>query len=118
MALKLVAGCVRCCAALPIFALPGCVSYSYIDANTVQHVVGFVDIATPLASGKAGEPAATSVTVTSFGVSLHRSPAADNGLTLGYSSETIVSLPSGACLDLNAKGVCASLRALPAHAIE
>jgi hypothetical protein len=84
-------------------AAGGCVSYSYVDADHVQHIVGFVDVTAPAA----GDGQTTSLTTTTLGVALYRRPQSNVGLTLGYNKETLVSLPSGACIDLNTAGVCA-----------
>ncbi len=98
------AGAVCCVLALGFLA-PGCVSYSYVDAHQVQHVVGFVDVAMPPPSGK---PEATAVTLRSFGLSVFRHPTAGSDIALGYSEQSIVSLPDNACLDLAARNVCAA----------
>jgi len=101
-------GATGCAIALVLLA-PGCVSYSYVDSHQVQHVVGFVDVALPLApSGKAG---ATSVTLRAFGLSVFRHPTAGSGVSLGYSEQSIVTLPDNACLDLQTNGVCAARHA-------
>ncbi|MEJ0028755.1 MAG: hypothetical protein WDN01_22235 [Rhizomicrobium sp.] len=96
----------RCCTAALALSAQGCVSYSYVDAHQVQHVVGFVDVALPAApsSGKAG---ATAVSLRTFGLSFFRHPAAGSDIALGYSEQSIVSLPDNGCIDLQAKSLCA-----------
>jgi len=94
----------KCGVAALVLLAQGCVSYSYVDAHQVQHVVGFVDIAMTPPSGKAG---ATAVTLRAFGLSFFRHPTAGSGVALGYSEQSIVNLPDNACLDLQTKGVCA-----------
>jgi len=103
----------KCCMVVLVLLAPGCVSYSYVDAHQVQHVVGFVDVAMPLASptGKAG---ATAVTLRSFGLSFFRHPTAGSDIALGYSEQSIVSVPDNTCIDLEAKGPCADRDLHPA----
>jgi len=86
----------------------GCVSYTYVDSHQVQHVVGFVDVAM---APPAGKSSATAVILRSFGLSFFRHPTAGSDISLGYSEQSVVSLPDNACLDLQAKGVCADLEA-------
>ncbi len=103
---RLCAAGARGCTIALVLVAPGCVSYSYVDAHQVQHVMGFVDVATPLAPPSA-KPGATSVTLRAFGLSVFRHPVAGSSVALGYSEQSIVSLPDNACLDLQTKGVCA-----------
>ncbi len=93
----------RFCVLAFALSAAGCVSYTYVDANRIQHVVGFVDVAmTPPAT-----TSATAVTLRSFGFSFFRHPNAGSDVSLGYSEQSIVNLPDNACLDLQAKGLCA-----------
>ena len=103
---RLCAAGAKCCTVAPILLAPGCVSYSYVDAHRVQHLVGFVDVALPLAPSP-GKPVATAVTVRTFGLSVFRHPDAGSAVSLGYSEQSVVTMPDNACLDLQSRGVCA-----------
>ncbi len=47
------------------------------------------------------------MTLRAFGLSVFRHPTAGSAVSLGYSEESIVTLPDNACLDLQTEGVCA-----------
>ncbi|MEI9991384.1 MAG: hypothetical protein WDM86_15230 [Rhizomicrobium sp.] len=97
------------CAAALILAAPGCVSYSYVDAQQVQHVVGFVDVAMPLPQGARSEPAATAIATTTLGIAISRRSDGSDGFAVGYTKDMTIALPNGACLDLETDGVCKAL---------
>lgn len=92
--------------ALAVSLLTGCISYSYSDAAGVRHVVGFVDLAVGPApsSGKDERPSA--VKITGFGLSILTSAAPGGGIVLGYSTQTLLTLPNNSCIDLGAPGPC------------
>jgi len=83
------------------FAASGC-AYSYVDSNHTRHVIGIVDIATLQTS----EQNATSVTMTTVGLSVYRQSGSDSAITLGYNQRTLVSLPNNACLNLSGGKPC------------
>lgn len=90
--------------ALAVSLLTGCISYSYSDAAGVRHVVGFVDLAVGPDPGEGERPSA--VRITSFGLSILTPASFGSGVVLGYSTQTLLTLPDNSCIDLGAPGPC------------
>lgn len=103
----------RIFAAIVPAATTGCLSISYVDKMNIRHVIGFVDLALPTASGSAepGAPSAHAVTVTGVGLSIHTQPGHGSSLVVGYSKQTVVSAGDNGCVDLGQPGPCANPRA-------
>jgi hypothetical protein len=85
----------------------GC-AVSYVDSKNVRHIIGFVDVALPMAPAEAAGPTPSVVSVTSFGVHAYSGTANGSGLVVGYGKETVVTMPNNACVDLSAPGLCAA----------
>ena len=93
---------------LLVSSMSGCVSYSYVDKNNVQHLVGFVH-ATIAPTDAAGAGAAPRVLdVYGLGLSMNSVPDAGSAFTLGYAHQRLILLPNNSCVDLNAPGPCAA----------
>jgi hypothetical protein len=81
--------------------LSGCVSFSYLDSHQNRHVVGLID-AVLVDDGR--PPTAKSVAVLGLSISAPPKP----GLTLGYSRESVISVPAQSCIDLQEPGPCSA----------
>lgn len=93
--------------AVAAIAQSGCASFSYVDRGGARHVVGFVNVALP-----ADEPQSTTVLgLTTFGLAIRTGGDAGAQATLGFSHETLVAAPPGACVDIVVPGVCADWQA-------
>ncbi len=88
--------------------LAGC-AHVYVDADGTRHVVGFVDLQLPPATGR--PTAAESLRSRSFGVSLTRSDVG-SAVVLGYSDTTLAFVRNHALLPAAALGLGASPVAL------
>ena len=88
----------------------GCASITYTDAHHVQHLVGWVDLALPPGTS---ETRATSTTT--LGLAVVANGAGSRQVSLGFARDTIVTVPSGACLDLQQPGPCAARQSAPDH---
>lgn len=106
---RLARALLKSCAALCSLGLSACASVEYVDSNDVDHVIGFVDIAQPIARSPAhGATSSAAVTVTTIGAAIYQRPG-NSGIAIGYNQETTVALPlAGGCIDLQPKDVCTS----------
>jgi hypothetical protein len=94
-------------AAALISALTGCVSYSYLDDQKIQHVIGFVDLAIIPAGPPPADPAPKLDSISAIGLSAYSNPDG-GGVALGYTRETFLILPGNSCIDIGAPGPCAA----------
>lgn len=83
-------------------ALSGCLSFTYVDADNVRHVVGLVDVAVERRG------AVEAVQVSGLGLAALSGGPQGDGIVLGYSRATFVSAADGACIDLQTPGPCAA----------
>lgn len=90
---------------LVAFGTAGC-AVSYVDSNNVRHVIGFVDVALPVAPTEASGPTPSVVSVTSLGVHVYSGTQNGSGVVVGYGKETVLTMPNNACVDLSAPGPC------------
>jgi len=93
-------------AALAVSLLTGCISYSYSDAAGVRHVVGFVDLAVGPDPDPGEDERPSAVRITSFGLSILTPASFGSDVVLGYSTQTLLTLPQNSCIDLGAPGPC------------
>ena len=99
---------VRGMAVLGVAALSaGCMSFSYVDSENRQHILGLVDLRIE-PSKRPSDP--TVLKVTSLGLHVYSGTANGGGVVVGYASETMVAVPNNGCVDLRTPGACASAR--------
>ena len=90
-----------------LLATSGCVSFSYVDKNNVQHIIGFVHARIDAPPAPPSTATARMLDVRGFGLSLHSVSDVGSAFTLGYVHQKLLILPPGACVDLSTPGRCA-----------